>query len=329
MQEHETVLVVDPNIEFLDRTRQILEEDGYRFLQSMHWEDARLKLEQETIDCLLVNALLDEEGGESLLEYARHTLGLTCGTALMVGQSDPMPDEYVMGRADLLLIRPLRPKELRLALQALAAIRSLLQGGASYAEPVGYNESYLDEPTPVPATPEPPPVPPPVPVQPAEDEDTPLYPMSWFRRLAVLEVKRAIYFGQPLSLLLLSYDMTEDFIAYHSEETLEQLAVALAYAVSQAAREVDLPVQFSRDHILVLLPNTDVIVVLEEASRLKDETTRLLSREFEGSLQPPSLSVGATTSTSDGPFKFTDLLKDATSALREVRSKGGDAVGYR
>lgn len=333
----ETILVADQNSQFLDQTRYLLEGQGYTFLQANNGEEAKLKLELDPVDILLANVNLPSISGPALAQFIRYDLQRPIPVALMVGQGGIFPTQEELQLADSLLMRPLRAKELFGCVQSLFTIRNLIMqnqelrrridggGGAPY-------ESQQAMPAAAPPLPQPQ-APPPAAPEPKktladEDPDSPLYPMSWFRKLAALEVKRAIRFHHPLSLLLLSYDFTEEYLEMHDEETIAHLSERLAHACRKVIRDIDIPVQFSRDHILMLLPNTGIEGAIQGASRIKNAIMDVLRAEIAAELGPPTLSIGATTSSTQGTFKFTDLLRDATRALREVRSQGGDGVFY-
>ena len=330
----ETILVADANTQFLDQTRYILEKHGYNFLQAHNGEEAKLKLELDQVDVFLVNLSLPSASGYSLCQFVKQELQKPIATALMVSQGHPPPAHEVLEWSDSLLMRPLRPKELLGTLRSLLTIRTLMMQNLELrrrietGEPIGSSPMY-PQPTAPPVVPVSAPAPAPAAnVPPPDETESPLYPMNWFRKLAALEVKRAIRFRQPLSLLLLSYDLTEEFLASHSEHVLEHLAEKLADAVRRSIRDIDIPVQFSRDHILMLLPNTGIEGAIQGASRIKEAISILLAQEISPEYGPPTISIGATTSSTQGTFKFTDLLRDATRALREVRSQGGDSVFY-
>ena len=343
MSEH--VLVADPNTQFLDATRDILEGEGYRFTQAVNGEEAKLKIEEDPPDYMLANYRLDYVDGPSLVSYLRDSMGLNTPVAYLVELgAEPIPTEESEA-VEGVLMRPLRRKELLSCLRSLKAFRRLMDTMAELghvaedpiqavgpgAEGVPFEE---DEPTTEHTSPE----------HVAYGEGTagqtsprdadssldegPLYPMRWFKRLAVVEVKRAIRFSQPLSLLLMAYDFTEEFLDECPPETLDHLSSCLARAVKGAIREIDLPVNFSRDHILVLLPNTDVEGAIRGASRTKEAVAGTLDAELPLEWPRPTVSIGATTSPTQGKFKFTDLLRDATRALREARAQGGDSVFY-
>ncbi|MCB9643359.1 MAG: diguanylate cyclase [Myxococcales bacterium] len=334
----QTVLVADQNTQFLDQTRFFLEQQGFNFLQSINGEEAKLKLEHDQVDFFLVNVDLPLIDGPTLCEFVRKELGRPCATALMVSQGHPMPSPSRRNVADSLLIRPLQPRMLLTFIQNLETIRRLtiqnLELKRRLQDPNAPVQS-VPVPAPVPVQapiPEPVAVPTPAPIAPAaaanDEPDGPLYPMKWFRKLATLEVKRAIRFHQPLSLLLMAYDYTEEFLQGNGEETLEMLSNELGFALRSSIRAIDIPVQFSRDHLLILLPNTGIEGAIRGATRVKNAIYEHLRQGPATSYGPPTISIGATTSPTQGDFKFTDLLRDATRALREVRLQGGDGVFY-
>jgi diguanylate cyclase (GGDEF)-like protein len=123
--------------------------------------------------------------------------------------------------------------------------------------------------------------------------------------------------------------MTDEYLQSCPEDKLNLLSQKLAEAVRDVIRDIDIPVQFSQDHILILLPNTGIEGTIQEASRIKQEISLVLQREISTKYGDiPTISIGATTSSVQEAFKFTDLLRDATRALREIRAQGGDGVFY-
>jgi diguanylate cyclase (GGDEF)-like protein len=323
----ETILVADPNIQFLDKTRVLLERQEYTFVQAMSGEEAQFRLKENQIDMCLINAALPGIDGPRLCHYIRKDLGKSIPVALMIGQGEQMPSPEELELAEGLLMRPLSFKELMSCIHHLRIIRhlveqnkNLLQQAANAPKytppPISQVENKVSEQNKSSAAGENP-------------EDTPLYPMSWFRKLAALEVKRAIRFHQPLSLLLMAYDMTDEYLQSCPEDKLNLLSQKLAEAVRDVIRDIDIPVQFSQDHILILLPNTGIEGTIQEASRIKQEISLVLQREISTKYGDiPTISIGATTSSVQEAFKFTDLLRDATRALREIRAQGGDGVFY-
>ncbi len=317
----ETILVADENTQFLDQARFVLEQHEYTFLQAINGEDAKLKLEEDDIDLFFVNAALPLIDGFELCRFVKEELRRPIATTLMFSQGSPLPDPEQTAIADNFLVRPIRPKDLLSVVQSASTIAKLLRQNYQLQRQLAEGSSPPQQ---APQTP----LPPTSQKKTDQEEiDSPLYSMTWFRRLAALEVKRAIRFHQPLSLLLLSYDLTDEHREILDQETLEQLSNTLAFAVRNVIRDIDIPVQFSREHILILLPSTGIEGAIQAATRIQKAVTELLHQEFSH-FQPPTISIGATTSSTQGTFKFTDLLKDATRALREVRSQGGNGVFY-
>jgi len=321
----ETILVADPNMQFLDHTRYLLEKEGYQFLQAINGEEAKMKLELDPVDLFLVNVEMPNIDGPSLCEYIKTDLNRPIPSALMIPSGTAPLSESERSKADALLIRPLRSKELMSCIQSLQTIRSLLIQTHELRRRLSSGEGASDSSPNLP--PSPPQSQPPAPQQQQEEEDSPLYPMSWFRKLATLEVKRSIRFHQPLSLLVLAYDMTEEYLQAIDQSTLKVLSDALAESVHEVIRAIDIPVQFSGEHILILLPNTGIEGAIQGATRIKHEILQRLPYKLPANWQAPTIGIGVTTSSTHGEFKFTDLLRDATRALRDVRSRGGDGVG--
>lgn len=327
---HEAILVADPNIQFLDHTRAILEHRHYQFVQAMDVQEARLRLEQDQVDICLINLNLPSHGGLELYKYIREELARPIPIAWMVAQGDVMPEAEILDLAEGLLLRPLDSKSLLGCIHSLRMSRHLLEQNYHLLQQMENAEVYTGmEPASVAPVVQEQSAPAQPPLSEEPEEDTPLYPMSWFRKLAALEVKRAIRFHQPLSLLLMAYDMTDEYLQQCLPGQLDVLSRSLAETVRQTIRDIDIPVQFSQDHILILLPNTGIEGAIQEATRIRQESLQILRQELTSRYgHIPTISVGATTSSIQEAFKFTDLLRDATRALREVRAQGGDGVFY-
>ncbi len=305
-----SVLIADQNIQFIDKARKILPPEEYRIVQALDDSEAKLRLETENIDLCLINADLPKAGGISLLKLIREQMELKLPIAWMISQGrDILPDDF-LELAEGVLIRPIRPQELWSCIFHLKVVKRLFDGGLSPAQSAQRDSSKSRE------------------AQSEPNPETPLYPLAWFRKIAALEVKRAIRFQTPLSLIIISYDLLPEQRQMMSEQEQHLLANALAEAVGRTVRDIDIPVQFSPEHVLVLMPNTDVEEVIAEASRLKGEIQRILKEEFFPNQLVPTISLGATTSSSKEPFKFTDLLRGASRALKEARIQGGDSVFF-
>ncbi len=306
-----SVLIADPNIHFIDRSRKILESHNYRVIQALDDQEASLRLSEEQIDFALLNIDLPKGGGVIVADKIRSQASSTIPIGWIIPQGRQLPEQELLSRAEGVLIKPVCPKELWTCLHHLKIVGQYLSGQST-----SRRTPQRSEPASQPAGGS------------SEDLNSPLYPISWFRKLAALEVKRALRFQQPLSLILIAFDFDPVYKSRLSNEELNYYSNSLAEAVGVVARDIDIPVQFSQEHILILMPNTDVEGAILEATRIKEELSKILREKLYSQPMIPTISIGVTTSSAREAFKFTDLLRDASRALKEARAQGGDSVFF-
>jgi diguanylate cyclase (GGDEF)-like protein len=201
------------------------------------------------------------------------------------------------------LVRPLKRTELLFAARSLMNLRSLLRARGG-AEPARASR-------------------PPAPGAPgASDERAHFFQFELFKRLLAIELKRSRRYGFPLSVLLVAPD---------GESILDAVAggggpvpgfdagalTTVGQAVRQAVRDLDIPMQFAEETILVVMPHTDQDGALVVAERIR--------RKARGGAAAITVSIGVT-SVEGARIGFEQLVTRATKALAQARRGGGDRV---
>ena len=155
------------------------------------------------------------------------------------------------------------------------------------------------------------------------DDRRRLYHIDFFKQLLLVEIRRAKRYGYPLSVLLLSLDPYR--LPPGRLTTRRQVRSAVARAVSDSIRDIDIPVYVGQEKLLVLLPHTDV-----EGAR---KVGRRLVRQIEkGSLThrgeeiQVTASIGVAGTSRGRRVSFAKLMSDARKALEEARRGGGNRV---
>lgn len=141
------------------------------------------------------------------------------------------------------------------------------------------------------------------------DPATGFYPFELFKKLLVMEMKRARRYAYPLAACLVAIDGPAG----------DEVAAEVARALRPAIRDIDLPVDYAGGRFLVFLPYTDLAGASRVGRRLESAARRA------GHV----VSVGIAALRQAGPPSFARLIRDASIALRAAQLKGGGQVVVR
>jgi PleD family two-component response regulator len=103
------------------------------------------------------------------------------------------------------------------------------------------------------------------------DPESGFHHFEFFKKLLVLELKRARRYGYSLAACLVAVD--ENRLVGVPDEQRAELAVQVARALRGAVRDIDMPVDYADGHVLVFLPHTD-IAGAERAGRRMEAAVR-------------------------------------------------------
>lgn len=150
-----------------------------------------------------------------------------------------------------------------------------------------------------------------------------LYHIDFFKQLLLVEIRRAKRYGYPLSVLLLSLDPYR--LPPGRLTTRRQVRSAVARAVSDSIRDIDIPVYVGQEKLLVLLPHTDVDGARKVGSRLVRQIEKG-SFTHRGERISVTASIGVSGTSRGRRVSFSQLMSDARKALESARRSGGNAV---
>lgn len=299
-----TILVVDRNRRFLEKTEEILREAGYRMHAALDSAQARELLRKHRPDVVIANPRIPGDPGGDLCHHVKAEIDATIPVVLLFSREDEGVTGFMRrSEAENYLVRPLKRHELLFCVRDMLLIRRLrrevvqlrAQGGRAAA---------------------------------AQVEEAPIFlPFDLFKRLLYLEIKRAKRYGLPLSALLLDLDRVDEVSRRHGSGVVEDLRLAVARAIRRSIRALDIPVSFERGKILIVMPHTDEAGARVVAERILARLHRSAFRG-DGFVLRPTLSIGATTSASGRSVSFREMILGATLALREAQRAGGDQVVF-
>jgi diguanylate cyclase (GGDEF)-like protein len=141
--------------------------------------------------------------------------------------------------------------------------------------------------------------------------------LAFFRRILLMEVKRARRYRYPLAIAALSLDRWSEFGPDLGAEGRARLLGEVLGELARGVREVDLPLLHTGERFLVVMPHTDADGALLVARRLCERI-----RALESAV-PLSASCGVASFGGEGPISLASMLAEAGSGIEAARRAGG------
>jgi diguanylate cyclase (GGDEF)-like protein len=158
------------------------------------------------------------------------------------------------------------------------------------------------------------------------DELTRLYNFRYFQDRLVSEVRRAMRYDAPLSLMMIDAD---DFKAFNDSRGHLAGNVALrrlASALRRTVREVDVVCRYGGEEFAVLLPSTPKLAALKVGEKLRQAVEKArIGREGRPGSRPLTVSVGVASLPGDAATA-EELVDRADRALYIAKSIGKNCV---
>ncbi len=139
---------------------------------------------------------------------------------------------------------------------------------------------------------------------------------EFFKKLLLIEVKRSRRYHYPVSLAMVAVDGWAERVGKLAEALRSALLGELLALVASGVRDIDLPLLYDHEHILVFMPHTDALGARTAAERLVKR-----ARTHPGDL---TVSVGVASYGGEGNMSLATLVRGALEALAEARKGGGD-----
>jgi diguanylate cyclase (GGDEF)-like protein len=305
------VLVVESSRGALKKALELVEGMGLTGVPVDEGPDAEKQAETGVFDAVIVGM----PGGEDVVRAAM-ARGLDRPSVIItIAPSDRKPAEAASAASvDTAVVRPLKRETLAIALRSCMLLRKQRRRIADL------ERKLVEERRSRAATG-------------GVDPRTGFYPFDTFKRMLEMELKRAKRYEYSLAAVLVSLDPPH--IADDPTSKVElrpdarnALGTALAAAVSDCIRDIDLPVDYADGRFLVFLPYTDLDGAERVGHRIIEKIRRGVFKDGERTLQI-SASVGVASQRPGEPVRFAQLIRDALTALKAARLKGGNRVVVR
>jgi diguanylate cyclase (GGDEF)-like protein len=301
------ILLVDPADERLKVTVVTLKLVHINALTASNGAEALELMETESPDLIICDQGVEGHSAKELCEYVHEFVPGHVHFVLVVGEHEEDPEEArrLIG-ADAVLRRPLSEDRLGVVCSMLLRLSELRTRVAFLEEEnIGLRHSlgadlYLDT-------------------------DTQFYRFDIFKHIILMEIKKAKRYGYVVSLLLLAFDKYAEMMGWLEPDQRRHIFDLLKKAAVNNIRDIDIPLLFSEDKILVVMPHTDLKNAAVVADRIRSRVEEIKVPASLAKLELSSSAAVASTQA-DPDAGFGTMIQNALRGLKEAEEKGGNAV---
>ncbi len=155
------------------------------------------------------------------------------------------------------------------------------------------------------------------------DELTGAYNYRFLRVALRRELRRALRFQQPLSVLMLDVDHLKDYNDRYGHLRGSEVLKRLAETVRSGIRDIDLLAKYGGDEFLLILPHTDKVGAHVVAERLRAKVAEQVFRPLSPGEMTCSIGVAAYPVDAD---QSEQLIAAADRALFAAKRAGRNRV---
>ncbi len=300
------VLLAEPDDEHRRAGLSLLRDLGADVLPASDGAQALRAIEAGGLDLVMCATEIPAHSAKELCSYVQEFVNVRLPFLLLVEANADSEAERVATGADAVMIRPLS------AAQVGSVVGLLISRAESHERlrRLEHENSQLKKSLEEIQRPDP---------------EVRLYRFDLFKQVIVMEVKKARRYGFPLALLLLSIDNYGEMAGWLSAEQRKNLFALLHKTLVRDIRDIDIPVLFAEQKILVVMPHTPIEGAVVVADRIREHVKKI---KPPSSLTQLALSVSvAVASTAGGEeTSFGKIVQQAMRGLEEAAIKGGDLV---
>ncbi|WP_374359892.1 GGDEF domain-containing protein [Pseudoduganella danionis] len=141
------------------------------------------------------------------------------------------------------------------------------------------------------------------------------------------ELDRGRRFGHPLSLLMADIDHFKNVNDQYGHEAGDRVIVAVAKALADGVRNIDLASRFGGEEFVLLMPETSIEVATSAAERLRQEIAALEVKGDKGESIHFTISIGVAMAPPENTLDTpSTLVSRADKALYQAKEAGRNRV---
>ena len=157
-----------------------------------------------------------------------------------------------------------------------------------------------------------------------KDPATGLYNQRYLIDALGKEVKKAVRYGYPLTVIYIGLDGFKKINLQYGPELGDQAIVDFGLILSNSLRCVDTIGRFTGDEFMAILPETSAENSLKACERIKNAASNFASSSVESHI---TLSVGIGIASLSGEIRTSEeLLKGARMALAGAKKRGRGSI---
>ena len=158
------------------------------------------------------------------------------------------------------------------------------------------------------------------------DPKTGLYNSRYFTQLAEEEIRRAVRYSRPLSIVMADLDLLREINNTYGHLVGDKVICEVAEIIEHQVRRCDLAARFGGDEFALLLPETDLAEAVAAAERIRQH---IANHSFAVSPSPlptrVTMSFGVAACPDHG-CSAVELLHSADLAVSRSKRLGGNYV---
>jgi diguanylate cyclase (GGDEF)-like protein len=158
------------------------------------------------------------------------------------------------------------------------------------------------------------------------DSKTGLFNSRYFNQVFEEEVRRAVRYGRPLSVIMADLDLLRDINNTYGHLAGDAVIIEVAQIITEQIRTCDIVARFGGEEFAILLPETDLVEAVAAAERFR---TRIASQIFvaptSGEQFHATMSFGVAACPNHGCYTEV-LLNQADLAAHWSKTHGRNCV---
>jgi two-component system cell cycle response regulator len=293
LNEQATVLVVDDVPDNVKLLVFNLEDEGYRVIKAFSGTEALRCIETQVPDIVLLDVMMPDKSGLEVLQTLKASEETAHIPVILVTANSL--DEHIAQGLDLgaydYVIKPFSYTVLAARIRAALRERE--------------HQEKLEQLA-------------------ATDPLTQLLNRRQFSQMVTREIQRVHRTAGPLSLLMLDIDHFKQINDTYGHDVGDEAIVALANALREQVRAIDIIGRFGGDEFVICLPDTGAEQSKQVAERICKALEQLQLKA--NAKQPISFTVSIGVSNLGANDSFDDLYVAADQALYKAKHSGRNQV---